>query len=120
MSYVDGYLIPLHKDNINIYREIAEKAGEIWMEHGALAYKECIAEDIDSEHTKGAFRRAASATKNETVVFAFIIYKSREHRDEVNQKVCEDSRMKDICDENNMPFEMNKMITGGFKVLVDL
>lgn len=120
MSYVDSYVIPLSEDNISAYKEIAEKAGEVWMDHGALAYKECIAEDIDSEHTKGKFRKAAGASTNETVVFAFIIFKSKEHRDTVNQKVCEDPRMKDVCDENNMPFEMNKMIAGGFDVIVDL
>jgi len=120
MSYVDGYIIPLPESNIDAYKELAEKMGVIWMEHGALAYKECIADDIDSEMSNGAFRKAANSSEGETVIFAFVVYKSREHRDEVNQKVFQDPRMKESCDENNMPFEINRMIMGGFDVMVDL
>ena len=120
MSYIDGYVIPLPQENIKAYKEIAEKMGAIWMEHGALAYKECIAEDIDSEFGQGKFRHASGASDAETVIFAFILYKSRKHRDEVNKKVMEDPRTKESCDEKNMPFEFNKMIMGGFDVIVDL
>ncbi len=120
MSYVDGYVIPLPESNIYAYKEMAEKMGTIWMEHGALAYKECIADDIDSDMSNGTFRKAANSSDGETIIFAFVIYKSREHRDEVNQKVFQDPRVKESCDENNMPFEINRMIMGEFSVMVDL
>ena len=121
MSYVDGFVIPVPKQNINAYKDLAQKCGEIWMEHGALAYKECIAEDIDAEDFgEGKFRQASGASDDETVVFTFIIYKSRAHRDEVNKKAMEDSRIKESCDDHNMPFEMKRIIMGGFDVVVDL
>ena len=121
MSYVDGYVIPIPNDNVTAYKELADKMGAIWMEHGALAYKECIAEDIDdAEFGEGKFRQASGASEGETVIFAFIIYKSREHRDEVNKKVMEDQRTKESCNEHNMPFELKRMIMGGFDVVVDL
>ena len=120
MSYVDGYVIPVSNDNVKAYIELAENMGAIWMEHGALACKECVAEDIDSEFGQGKFRQASGSIDGETVIFSFIIYKSREHRDEVNKKVMEDPRIKESCDEHNMPFEMKRMIMGGFDVVVDL
>ena len=120
MSYVDGYVIPLADANAAAYKDLAERMGAIWMEHGALAYKECIAEDIDGEFGQGMFRQAAGAADGETVVFAFIIYKSRQHRDEVNEKVMADPRVKESCGGENMPFEMKRMVMGGFNVMVDL
>ena len=120
MSYVDGYVIPLLESNIGSYKKLAEKMGAIWMEHGALAYKECIADDIDSEMSNGAFRKASNSSDGETVIFAFAVYESREHRDQVNQKVFQDPRVKESCDENNMPFEINRMIMGGFDIMVYL
>jgi len=120
MSYVDGYVIPISNDKVIAYKNLAEEMGAIWMEYGALAYKECIADDIDAEFGEGKFRQASGASDGETVIFAFIIYKSREHRDEVNKKVIQDIRIKKSCDEHNMPFEMKRMIMGGFNVVVDL
>ena len=120
MSYVDGYVLPLPEQNIEAYREMAQIAGNIWMEHGALAYKECIAEDLNSEWAKDSFPRAANAKTGETVVFAFIVFKSREHRDEVNAKVHQDPRLTGCGDMENMPFDMGRMIYGGFTTLVDL
>ncbi len=126
MSYVDGFVIPVPVDQLDAYRSMAENAGNIWMDHGALMYKECVLEDGEpgmSEDTPETctftyFRDLAGAKEGETVVFAFITYRSREHRDEVNQKVMADSRMN--CDQNNMPFDPARMTYGGFTTLVDL
>ncbi len=121
MSYVDGYILPLPESNIEAYREMAQLAGSVWMEHGALAYKECIGEDLESEWADGAFLRAVNAKPGEKVIFAFILFESREHRDEVNAKVHDDPRMIALGDmEDSMPFDGNRMTYGGFETLVDL
>lgn len=128
MTYVDGFVLPVPEGKIDAYREMAESAGKIWMEHGALQYKECVLEDAKPEMPEDApetckitpFGDLAGTKDGETVIFAFIVYKSREHRDEVNKKVMADPRMKGACDENNMPFDPSRMTYGGFKALVDL
>lgn len=120
MSYIDGFVIPISKENIDSYKEIEEIAAVVWMDHGASAYKVCLAEDIDSEHTIGTFLKAASASEHETVVFGFIVFKSKEHRDEVNRKAREDPRMKRICEEVNRPFESNRIVFGGFDVILEM
>lgn len=128
MTYVDGFVLPVPEDKIDAYREMAESAGKIWMEHGALQYKECVLEDARQEIPEDApatctitpFGELAGTKDGETVIFAFIVYKSREHRDEVNKKVMADPRMKEACDENSMPFDPSRMTYGGFKALVDL
>lgn len=126
MTYVDGFIIPVPKGKIDAYREMAENAGKIWMAHGALSYKECVLEDAEPELPEDApeafklrlFPGLVGAKSGETVIFAFIIFKSRTHRDEVNKKVMADSRMK--CDDNDMPFDPSRMAYGGFEALVDL
>lgn len=128
MSYVDGFVLPVPEGKIDAYREMAGKAGKIWMEHGALSYKECVLEDAEPEMPEDApenckltpFRDMAGTKAGETVVFAFIVYKSRAHRDEVNEKVMADPRMKEACDKNNMPFDPSRMTYGGFEAIVDL
>jgi uncharacterized protein YbaA (DUF1428 family) len=120
MSYVDGYVLPLPEQNIDAYREMAQNAGTIGMEHGALTYKECIAEDMKSEWAKDSFPKAVAAKASETVVFAVIIFKSREHRDEVNAKVFQDPRLKGCGDAETMPFDINRMVYGGFSAIVEL
>lgn len=128
MTYVDGFVLPVPEGKIEAYREMAEKAGKIWMEHGALQYKECVLEDAEPEMPEDApenckltpFPDLAGVKDGETVIFAFIVYKSRKHRDEVNGKVMADPRMKEACDENNMPFDPSRMTFGGFKAIVDL
>lgn len=120
MSYVDGFVIAVPEKNIEAYRKIAEKAGRIWMEHGALAYKECVGEDMQIQNFEGlTFPVLANTKAGETVVFAFIVFKSREHRDEVNAKVMADERLNDDMDPNNMPFEIQRMAYGGFKSIVE-
>ena len=119
-TYVDGFVLPLPKDKIEQYRAIAEKAAAVWKEHGALEYKECVADDLDIKDVV-SFRTIANAGPDETVVFAFIVYNSREHRDEVNAKVMADPRMNEMgCSEGEgMPFDCKKMAYSGFKSIVE-
>jgi uncharacterized protein YbaA (DUF1428 family) len=120
MVYVDGFVVPVPEKNIEAYRAMSEKAGKIWMEHGALAYKECAGEDLEDKGYCAAFPQAFDLKEGETVVFAFIIYKDREHRDKVNAKVMADPRMNECGDPDNLPFECKRMAYGGFKSIVDL
>lgn len=118
MTYVDGFVLPLPEGNIEAYRKMASDAGKIWMEHGALSYKECVAEDTEDKGFCTTFPAAFGIKKGETVVFAYIVYKSRQHRDEVNAKVMADPRLK--CDDKEMPFDCKRMAYSGFEALVDL
>jgi len=120
MAYVDGFLLPVPKRRIPAYRRIAQKAGKVWREHGALEYRECVGDDLK---VKGMvpFPRRVKLKPGETVVFSWIVYKSRAHRDRVNAKVMKDPRLaKMMADPNAMPFDVKRMAYGGFKVLVDL
>lgn len=117
MPYVDGFVLPVPKKKIEDYRKIARKAGKIWREHGALDYVECVADDVKPGKLT-SFPQSVKLKKNETVVFAYIVYKSRAHRDRVNAKVFKDPRMEAMCDPGNMPFDAKRMFWGGFKVLV--
>lgn len=116
MSYVDGFLIAVPKDRIGDYREMAELGCKVWMEHGALAYLESVADDAPYGKLT-SFPRAVMATEDETVVFAFITYRDRAHRDEVNAKVMADPRM--TFEPARMPFDMKRMIFGGFSSIVE-
>jgi len=124
MSYVDGFVLPLPRQNLESYREMAEQAGAIWREHGALAYRECVGEDLDvgsmPDMPVVPFTRTVDAKPGETVVFAWIVYESRAHRDEVNSKVMADPRMAEIGAGRDMPFDAKRMAYGGFETLVDL
>lgn len=117
MTYVDGFLLPLPKDKIEDYRKIAEMAAKVWLEHGAVAYKECVGEDVEIPGMV-AFPQVIGAKLHETVVFAFIVFNSREHRDEVNAKVMADPRLKDMSPES-MPFDHKRMAYGGFRTIVE-
>jgi uncharacterized protein YbaA (DUF1428 family) len=119
MSYVDGFVLPIPKNKVQEYRAMAEMAGKIWMEHGALAFRECIADDTDA-HDMVSFPELAKIKDDETVVFSYIVFNSKEHRDEVNKKVMEDSRIKQSCEQSTALFNYKRMAYGGFKVLVDL
>jgi uncharacterized protein YbaA (DUF1428 family) len=118
MKYVDGFVLPIPKKNLEVYRRIAQKAGKIWREHGALEYRECAGDDLDVKMGV-SFRRTAKVKSGETVVFAWIVFKSRAHRDAVNAKVMKDPRMAGMMDEGPMPFDIKRMAYGGFKTLVD-
>lgn len=117
MAYVDGFLIPLPKKNIAIYRRMAEKAAKLWREHGALEYRECIGDDLACAGMV-PFPKAAAAKKGETVVFAWVVYRSRAHRDRVNKKVMADPRIAALMPKK-APFDCARMCYGGFDVLVD-
>jgi uncharacterized protein YbaA (DUF1428 family) len=116
--YVDGFVIPLPKDKIGDYRRIARKAGEIWRDHGALEYRECVGEDLNVK-CQVTFPNLTNATAEETVVFAWIAFESRAHRDEVNAKVMKDPRLAEMMERETMPFDCKRMAYGGFEVLVD-
>jgi uncharacterized protein YbaA (DUF1428 family) len=118
MGYVDGYVLPVPKKNLQAYRRLAQKAGRIWREHGALEYRECAGDDLSTKMGV-PFSKNAKAKSGETVIFAFILFKSRAHRDRVNAKVMKDSRITGMCDPKDMPFDVKRMVYGGFKVLID-
>lgn len=113
MPYVDGYVLPIPKANVEAYRETARKAGEIWMEYGALSYMECAADDVPYGELT-SFPRAVQATDDEIVFFSWVTYPSREARDEINAKVMADPRL-----HSEMPFDAKRMIFGGFKSVVE-
>jgi uncharacterized protein YbaA (DUF1428 family) len=119
MSYVDGFVLPVPTKNLQAYRRMAAKGAKIWREHGALDYKECVGDDLAPKGYDGItlFPKLANLRPGETVVFAFITYKSRAHRDRVNAKVMKDPRMTEAPEK--MPFDIKRMAYGGFKVLVD-
>ncbi|MBA3698129.1 MAG: DUF1428 domain-containing protein [Planctomycetes bacterium] len=116
--YVDGFVIPMPKKNLALYKKIATNAGKIWREHGALEYRECVLEDPNPMGLPG-FPGLAKTKKNETVVFSWIVYKSRAHRDRVNKKVMADPRIQKGMDPANPPFDCKQMAYSGFTVLVD-
>ena len=118
MRYVDGFLLPVPKKKLQAYRRMAQKAGKIWRGYGALDYKECAGDDLKVKMGV-PFPRAVKLKAGETVVFSYIVYKSRAHRDRVNAKVMKDPRIQGMCDPKDMPFDVKRMLYGGFKVLVD-
>lgn len=116
--YVDGFVIPVPKKKLAAYFRIARKACKIWMEHGALDYKECVGDDL---HIKPCppFLKGIKSKPGETAVFAYIVYKSRKHRDQVNARVMKDPRIHTMCDPKDMPFDCKRMLYGGFKAVVE-
>ena len=119
MRYVDGFVLPVPEENIKRYQIIAKKAGKIWKEHGALEYIEAVGDDL--ENTWGVpFTKAVKLKPGEVPFFSFIVFKSRADRDKVNKKVMNDPRLKKMMDGGSMPFEVKRMVYGGFKVLVDI
>jgi len=117
VRYVDGFVLPVPKKKLPEYLRMARKAAKIWREYGALDYKECVGDDLDV--TMGVpFPRQIRSKPGETVVFSYIVYRSRAHRDRVNAKVMKDPRIAEMCDPKSMPFDARRMVYGGFKVLV--
>jgi len=117
MAYVDGFVVPVPKDNVAAYRRLARKAGKIWKEYGALEYVECIADDVKpGKHT--SFPQSVKLKADETVVFSYIVYTSRAARDRINAKVMKDSRLAASMDPKALPFDGKRMFWGGFKQLV--
>jgi uncharacterized protein YbaA (DUF1428 family) len=118
MNYVDGFLIPVPKKNLDAYREMAEKASQVWKEHGALDYRECVGDDVNPEFGL-SFTKAADCGPDDVVIFSYIVYKSKAHRDEVNAKVMKDERLANMMKGEEMPFDCAKMFYGGFKTIVE-
>ena len=118
MSYVDGFVLPVPKKKLQAYRRMAQKAGKVWRDHGALEFRECVADDV-KPGKRTSFPQSVKLKKGETVFFSFIVFKSRAHRDRVNAKVMKDPRLNAMGDIKDMPFDVKRMIYGGFKVLVD-
>lgn len=119
MTYVDGFVVPVPKRKLAAYRKMARKAGRIWLEYGALAFQECVADDVPYGK-RTSFPRAVKIKPGETVVFSYIVYRSRKQRDSVNAKVMNDRRLASMMDIKNMPFDAKRMIYGGFKSIVAL
>ncbi len=115
--YVDGFVLPVPKKKLDAYRRMAAKAGKVWREHGALDFVECVADDVKPGKVT-SFPQSVKLKAGEVVVFSWIVYKSRAHRDSVNKKVMADPRLKAMMEPENMPFDGKRMIYGGFSVLV--
>jgi uncharacterized protein YbaA (DUF1428 family) len=118
-KYVDGFVLPVPAENIEKYRALAQKAGEIWKENGALQYIEAVGDDLEIENML-SFKKIAGAAEDETVIFAWIVFESREHRDKVNAAVMEDPRLKEDMDSSKGLFDFKRMAYGGFKAIVEL
>jgi uncharacterized protein YbaA (DUF1428 family) len=118
MAYVDGFIVPVPKKKLTAYRALARTAAKVWQEYGALDYRECVAEDVKVGKWT-SFPRSVKLKPDETVIFSWITYRSRKHRDKVNAKVMKDPRMANI-DPKTLPFDAKRMIYGGFETLVKL
>lgn len=119
MAYVDGFVVPVPKNKLEAYRRMARKAGKIWLEHGALQFRECVADDV-KPGKQTSFPQSVQLKRGETVFFSYIVYRSRAQRDRVIEKVLNDPRLASMMKADGMPFDSKRMIYGGFKVLVDL
>jgi len=117
VPYVDGFIVPVPKKNMQAYMKIARKAAKVWKEHGALEVRECAADDVKVGKWT-SFPRSVKLKPSETVVFSYIVYKSRKDRDKVNAKVMKDPRLNEMMSGKDMPFDGKRMIFGGFKVAV--
>ena len=122
MPYVDAFVIPIPKKNVQAYRRIATKSGRIWLEHGALEFRECIGDDLKQGGIiKIGFPKLAKLKRGETVIFSWVVYKSRAHRDRVNARIMKDPRIAAMMtDPESMPFDGRRMTYGGFRMIVDL
>ena len=117
--YVDGFVLPVPSRYVEAYRRIARKAGKVWREHGALEFRECVGDDL-ATRCGTPFGKLARTKRGETVFFSFIVFKSRAHRDKVNAKVMKDPRLAKMMNPKSMPFDVKRMVYGGFKGLVEL
>jgi uncharacterized protein YbaA (DUF1428 family) len=118
MGYVDGFVLPVPKKKIQAYRRMAQKAGKIWREHGAVQYVEATGDDLKVRFGV-PFTKMIKLKPGETVLFSWIVFKSRAQRDKVNAKVMKDPRLARMMDQKSMPFDVKRMVYGGFKFLVD-
>ena len=119
MQYVDGFIVPVPKKKLSAYRRQAQLAGKVWRDHGAVDFRECVADDV-KVGKRTSFPRSVKLKPSETVFFSYIVYKSRAHRDKVNAKVMKDKRIAGMMDLKSVPFDAKRMIWGGFKTVVAL
>jgi uncharacterized protein YbaA (DUF1428 family) len=119
MAYVDGFVIPVPRRKLDAYRRISQRAGKVWKEHGALEYRECVGDDLNIKGVK-TFPKQIKPKPGETIVFSWILYQSRAHRDRVNAKVMKDPRIAKMMEPGAMPFDGKRMVYGGFRTIVDL
>ena len=119
MPYVDGFIVPVPKKNLAAYKKLATKAGKVWMEHGALEFRECVADDVKVGKLT-SFPQSVKLKPGEVVFFSYIVYKNRAARDKINKKVMEDPRLNDMMAGKDMPFDGKRMIYGGFEVMLAL
>ncbi|MFI4859195.1 MAG: DUF1428 domain-containing protein [Phycisphaerales bacterium JB063] len=119
MPYVDGFVLPVPKDRVDDYRKVAEQASKVWKEHGALEYWECVGDDLEA-HDNGpmSFLKMANAKDDETVIFAWVVFESREARDQANEKIMADPRLSEMIDKDDPIFDYTRMSFGGFKPIV--
>jgi uncharacterized protein YbaA (DUF1428 family) len=118
MPYVDGYILPVPTRKLDEYKKIARKAGKVWMDHGALEYRECVADDLQTA-IGTPFRDMVQTKRGETIIFAWVFYRSKAHRDRVNAKVMSDPRLKDM-GPDMVPFDVSRMAYAGFTTVVNL
>jgi uncharacterized protein YbaA (DUF1428 family) len=119
MKYVDGYVLPVPRKNLPAYRRMAQKAGKVWRDHGALEFRECVGDDLKTKMV-ASFPRTLKLKRGEIAVFSWIVFKSRAHRDVVNAKVMKDPRLAEMMDMKKVPFDSKRMVYGGFKVMVEV
>jgi uncharacterized protein YbaA (DUF1428 family) len=118
-KYIDGFVLPVPQENVEKYRAMSQKAGEIWKEYGALEYVEAVGDDLEISEML-SFKKISGAAEGETVIFAWIVYESREERDRINAAVMEDPRLKEDMEANKDVFDFKRMAYGGFKGIVSL
>ncbi len=119
MRYVDGFVLPVPKKNLQAYRRMAKKAGKLWKEYGALEYIECVADDVKPGKLT-SFPQSVKLKPDEVVVFSWIVYKSRAERNRINKQVMADPRLASMMDPKDHPFDAKRMFYGGFKTMVEL
>ena len=117
-QYIDGFVLSVPKNKLAAYKKMATKASKVWMDHGALEYRECVGDDMTAPGMI-AFPKLAKSKPDEVVIFAYVVFKSRQHRDATNKKIFADPRLAAMCDPNDMPFDCKRMTCGGFKTLVE-
>jgi len=118
MRYVDGFVLPVPRKHLEAYRRVARRAGRVWRDHGALEYRECVGDDLNVKKVV-QFPKSVKAKGGETVVLAWIVFKSRAHRDRVNARVMKDPRIAKMMEPKSMPFDHKRMVYGGFTTLVE-
>ena len=117
--YVDGFVVPVPRANLEAYRRMSERCAEIWMEHGALQYRECRGDDV-KPGKQTSFPQSVQLKDDEVVVFSWIVYRNREERDRINEKVMADPRLADMMDPAKLPFDGKRMFWGGFETIVEV